>query len=367
MRRLSRFNVLLPYAPVLVLWLAVFAASTLICREFGFLRILRKYPFTVLLLAACLAAIPAAGLVKVTRPYQRTLAALLFRQTSPGIVAAGCPVFPTDNIWNRSIAGFPLDHGSADYVRAIGADLPLHPDFGPASGIPYAISDGTDQPAAMSFGDGASESDHATYRIPESALIEPGSDAHVLVLNRRDCLLYELYAATHQGAHQWLAGSAAIFDLRSNRLRPEGWTSADAAGLPILPGLARYDEIAAGRITHALRFTARITRRAYVWPARHFASHSTDPHLPPMGQRFRLRASFDISGFGPTARILLTALKEYGLILADNGGNWYVSGAPDSRWPRGLPAELSRVRGADFEAVDTAPVMISSDSAQAKP
>ncbi len=294
---------------------------------------------------------------------------MLFRKTSPDVLAAGCPIFPPDNIWNRSVTGLPLDPHSRIYVEAIGADAPLHPDFGPGSGIPYAVSDGSDPPAYMTFGGGAPESDRGPYRIPENAPIEAGGvgDAHVLVLNRRECVLYELFGSVHQGLRQWEASSAAIFDLRSNRLRPEGWTSADAAGLPILPGLVRYDEVAAGRIGHALRFTGHLTRRAYVWPARHFASRSTDPSLPPMGERFRLRGGFRLDGFSPQARIILVAVKEYGIMLSDNGGNWFLSGAPDSRWATSLPAELGRVRGSDFEAVDTASLLVSADSAQARP
>jgi hypothetical protein len=367
MTDLNRFSVLVPYLPIFVVWLAVLATSSLVCRELGFARILRKYPFTVFVMALCLAALPAAGLMKVTRPYQRRIMALLRRETSPAILGAGCPVFPQDNIWNRAIAGLPVDEHSRNYVGSIGADAPLHPDFGQASGIPYAVSDGSDRPVSIAFGNGAPESDRGTYRIPENAPVEQGTDGHVLVLNRRECVLYELYAAVHRGPRQWFADSAAIFDLRSNRLRPDGWTSADAAGLPILPGLVRYDEVAAGRIGHAVRFTARMTRRACVWPAKHYASHSTDPHLPPMGQRFRLRGSFDVGGFSPQARVILTALKEYGMILADNGGNWFISGAPDSRWASSLPAELRRVHGSDFEAVDSQLLMISADSAQARP
>jgi len=343
--------------------------ATIVCRELGFLRILRKYPFTVLLMAACLGAVPVAGLVKVTRPYRARIASVLFRKTSPAVTQSGCPMLPLDNIWNRSVAGLAVDSRSRDYVDSIGAESPLHPDFGPGSGIPYAVSDGSEPPAFLSLGSGASESDHGTYRIPENAPIEAegAGDAHVLILNRRDCMLYELFASVHQGPREWSAGSAAIFDLRSNHLRPEGWTSADAAGLPILPGLIRYDEVAAGHIRHALRFTARHTRRAYIWPARHFASRSTDPNLPAMGQRFRLRASYNLDGFSAQARVILSAMKEYGIMLADNGGDWFVSGAPDSRWASGLPAELRRVHGSDFEAVDVTPLMIAPDSAQARP
>jgi hypothetical protein len=181
-----------------------------------------------------------------------------------------------------------------------------------------------------------------------------------------NCLVYELFGASHTGQGRWSAGSGAIFDLRSNKLRPEGWTSADAAGTAILPGLARYDEVAAGHINHALRFTTGHTRRAFIWPARHFASSSNDASLPPMGQRFRLKAGVDISHFSPQTRVLLTALKEYGMVLSDNGGNWFVSGALDSRWSNKIPAEFASLHGSDFEAVDESGLMISSDSGQAK-
>ncbi len=351
------------------MWLAVLAISAIVCRELGFLRILRKYPFTVLLLAACLGAVPAGGLMKVSRGYRARIASVLFRKTSPDILSSGCPVFPADNIWNRSVAGLAIDARSSDYIDSIGSESPLHPDFGPGGGIPYAISDGAEPPAFLSLGDGASESDQGVYRIPENAPVEAegAGDAHVLVLNRRECVLYELFASVHQGPREWSAGSAAIFDLRSNRLRPEGWTSADAAGLPILPGLVRYDEVAAGSIRHAVRFTARHTRRAYIWPARHFASRSTDPKLPAMGQRFRLRASYSLDGFSPQARVILAALKEYGMMLSDNGGDWFLTGAPDSRWTSSLRAELGRVHGSDFEAVDITPLMLAANSAQARP
>ena len=205
-----------------------------------------------------------------------------------------------------------------------------------------------------------------SYRIPENAPIEPASDAHVLVLNTGQCVLYELFKSDHEGTGRWRASSAAMFDLRSNQLRPDGWTSADAAGLPMLPGLVRYDEVASGRITHAIRFTVQRTRRAYVWPARHYASYSTDPNLPPMGQRFRLRATFDISKFGPQERVILTALKEYGMMLADNGGNWYISGAPDVRWDRTMTEQFHGVLGSDFEAVDSAPLMVGTNSGEAR-
>jgi len=183
--------------------------------------------------------------------------------------------------------------------------------------------------------------------------IEGGGDAHAILVDRDACKLYELYALTRTSSGRWHAGSGAIWSLTSNQLRPAGWTSADAAGLPILPGLARYDEVAAGRIDHALRFTVARTRRAYVWPARHFASSLTDPSLPAMGQRLRLKASYDISGFPRQARVVLQALKQYGMIVADNGSDWYISGAPDPHWSNDDLHTLGRVPGSAFEVVDT--------------
>jgi hypothetical protein len=359
-------SILVPYLPILTLWVSVIAIASVVFRELGLARI-RKYPFTLLLLMVCLAAVPAAGLVKLARPYQRRIAAVFHKETSPALLGSGCPVFPADNIWNRPVGGLAADSHSQDYVRSIGAEGTLHPDFGAASGIPYAVTSGSDDPVKLTLGAGAAESDRGPYRIPENVPIEPATDSHVLVVNTRECVLYELFGAAHQGPGRWQASSAAIFNLRSNQLRPGGWTSADAAGLPILPGLVRYEEVATGRIGHAIRFTAQQTRRSYVWPARHYASYSSDPHLPPMGQRFRLRASFDVSGFSPQARVILTALKEYGMMLADNGGDWFLSGAPDSRWAGSLAAELRKVHGADFEAVDSTPLMVAADSGQARP
>ena len=349
---------------MLVLWVAVVAIASLVFRELGFAR-LKKYPLTILVLVACLASLPAAGVVKLAQPYRRRILALFRDERSPRLPAT-CAIFPANNVWNHSAAGLQADANSADYIRSIGGDLPLHPDFGPASGIPFTLTDGGGTPATVLLGSGAGESDRGPYIIPEDAPLEGSTDSHVLVLNTRQCVLYELFAAAHDAPGRWQAGSAAIFDLTSNRLRPAGWTSADAAGLPILPGLVRYDEVSSGRIAHALRFTARQTRRAYVWPARHYASYSTDRRLPPMGQRFRLRTSFDTASFSAEARVILTALKEYGMILADNGGSWFLSGAPDSRWPGGLAAEFRRVHGTDFEALDSTPLMLQPDSGEAR-
>jgi hypothetical protein len=215
------------------------------------------------------------------------------------------------------------------------------------------------------------ESDPGPYPIPPDAPIEGGpasdGDRHVLVVDRDDCILYELYAAYPQPDGSWLAGSGAIFDLNSNDLREDGWTSADAAGLPILPGLVRYDEVAEGEIRHAIRFTAEQTRQAYVWPARHYASDLTGAEYPPMGQRFRLKADFDISGFSPEVQVILQALKTYGMILADNGSPWFITGAPDERWNNDvLVPELHQVHGSDFEAVDVSSLMVNPDSGQAQ-
>ena len=269
---------------------------------------------------------------------------------------AGCPVFPASNPWNVRVDRLPVAADSAKIVASIGAQLPVHADFGSGLwqgkpiGIPFEVVRRTTPRARVAF-DYAGESDGGPYPIPRNVHVEGGSDRHAILVDRDACRLYELYALRRSGGG-WSAGSGAIWSLRSNRLRPAGWTSADAAGLPILPGLARYDEAARGAIRHALRFTAPRTRRAYVWPARHFASDSTDPRLPPMGLRLRLKSSFDVRPFPRQARIVLVALERYGMLLADNGSSWYVSGAPDQRWSNDQLHTLSRVHGSDFEVVD---------------
>lgn len=267
--------------------------------------------------------------------------------------APACPVFPADNVWNRPVDRLPVDPRSARLVRAIGLASPLHPDFSRRGryGIPFQVV-GVRTPKRVVRFDYADESDRGPYPLPARPLIEGGNDRHILVIARETCRLYELYDARRVGG-RWRAGSGAVFDLRSNRLRPAGWTSADAAGLPIFPGLARADEVLGAGIHHALRFTAPRTRRAYVYPARHFASDSTDPNLPPMGLRVRLRAGVSEAGLGPQARAIVRALKRYGMILADNGSPWYVTGAPSARWDDDDLHELGRIRGADFEVVDT--------------
>jgi hypothetical protein len=276
--------------------------------------------------------------------------------------APKCPIFPATNAWNERVDNLPVAPDSARLIASIGLDAGMHADFGSGLwdggpiGIPFDVVGKRTPRSRVSF-EYADESNRVPYPIPRSVHIEGGrnatGDRHAILLDRDACKLYELYALYPTASGGWRAGSGAVWNLRSNALRPAGWTSADAAGLPIFPGLARYDEVARGAIDHALRFTAPRTRRAYVYPARHYASDSTDPSLPPMGLRVRLKASFDVSGFPRQARIVLTALKRYGMILADNGSPWYVSGAPDPRWSNDQLHSLGRVTGSDFEVVDT--------------
>ena len=239
-------------------------------------------------------------------------------------------------------------------IAAIGATASLHPDFSNAGGygIPYNLV-GAATPRSIVTFYYDDESDHVGYPIPPAPKIEGGSDRHILMVDTDACQLYELYDATQSGG-AWSAGSGATWDLRSNALRPETWTSADAAGLPILPGLVRYDEVAAGAIRHALRFTAPSTCAGYIYPARHQAGSGSCSVKPPMGLRVRLKASVNIAGFSTQARIVLTALKKYGMILADNGSPFYVTGAPDPNWDDDVLHALGQIHGSDFEVVDTA-------------
>ncbi len=272
--------------------------------------------------------------------------------TLPG--APGCPIFPASNVWNRPIDDLPVAGNSATLVGSIGASSKLHPDFGENLdyGIPYNIVSAATPRVAVTF-DYADESDAGPYPVPSPPLIEAGSDAHVLLVDKDACRLWELYAASPNGNGGWKAGSGATWDLRSNALRPAGWTSADAAGLPILPGLVRYDEVAAGEIRHAIRFTAPDTRSAYVYPARHFASSDSGSRLPPMGLRVRLKATYDISGLPPQAKVIATAMQRYGMILADNGSSWYFQGMSDSAWDDEQLNALKAIPGSAFEVVDT--------------
>ena len=282
------------------------------------------------------------------------------RRPAPPLAAlaiAGCPVFPADNHFNQRVDRLPVHERSPAIMRSIGLDRTVHPDFGSGRyegrriGIPYKVVPRRQRKVRVRF-EYASESDRARYPIPRNPPIEGGGDRHILLVQRGTCRLYELFAAERAG-RTWTAGSGAIFDLRSNRLRPRGWTSADAAGLPILPGLARYQEVRRGAIRHALRFTVPRTRPAFVYPARHFASSLTDGDLPAMGQRLRLRRGVDPAGFPRQARVIVRALKRYGMLLADNGSSIYVSGAPHPRWDNDDLATLKELRGSDFEVVDT--------------
>jgi hypothetical protein len=277
--------------------------------------------------------------------------------SSPLPQASRCPVFPRDNPWNRRVDRLPVARNSAAIIRSIGARTGLHPDFGSGLwegspiGIPVTVVGGSQKKVRVSF-EWADESDAGPYPIPANVRLEGGDDRHAIIVDRDACRLYELYALQREGG-RWRAGSGAIWSLRSNRVRPAGWTSADGAGLPILPGLARYDEVARGRIDHALRFTAEETRRAFIYPARHHASELTDPNLPPMGLRVRLRAGFRTDGFPRQARVVLEALKRYGMIVSDNGSSWFITGVPDPRWNNDDLHTIDRVKGSDFEVVDT--------------
>ena len=280
---------------------------------------------------------------------------------SPLPAAPACAVFPPASPWNQRVDRLPVAPESDRIVASIGLADHVHADFGSGLwkggpiGIPVTVVRGTQRKVRVAF-DYASESDRGPYPIPANVAIEGGraadGDRHALIVDRDRCRLYELFALRPAPGGGWRAGSGAIWDLRSNRLRPAGWTSADAAGLPILPGLARWEEVARGRIDHALRFTVSHTRRAYVWPAREVASGLTDSSLPPMGMRFRLKREYPITRFPPQARIVLQALKEYGMVVADNGSDWYLSGAPHPRWSNEQLHELHRVPGSAFEVVD---------------
>ncbi len=271
--------------------------------------------------------------------------------TVPG--APVCPIFPADNVWNIPIDGRAVAADSATMIATIGLDRGLHMDFGSYAGygIPYQVVSASTPRSTVTF-EYDEESDHGGYPIPAAPLIEGGSDRHMLMIDKDACRLYELFAAQQVGG-AWTAGSGAIWDLSSNALRPETWTSADAAGLPILPGLVRYDEVAAGAIAHALRFTTNHTRTSYIYPARHEAGESASTSLPPMGLRVRLKAGYDTSRLSPQARTIAEALKRYGMILADNGSPWYITGTSDPHFDDDVMHELDVITGRDLEVVDT--------------
>ncbi len=302
---------------------------------------------------------------------------------SPSIASAGtpvpgapnCPMFPADNVWNTPVAGLPVNPQSAAWLASMDAGTTnLHPDFGPSGdpsnpyGMPYTVVSPSQPEVPITF-QYADESDPGPYPFSASTPIEGGQqstgDRHAIMVNPATCTLYELYDAQYSASGS-TAGSGAIWNLDSNALRPAGWTSADAAGLPILPGLVRYDEVQSGAITHAIRMTAEATDASYLWPARHEAGTSSNPNLPPMGARFRLKASYNISGYSPQAQVVLRAMQQYGLILADNGSNWYFGGTADDNWPSALVDELKQVPASAFEAVDESGLMIDPNSGQAR-
>jgi hypothetical protein len=304
---------------------------------------------SALLAALALGLVPAAGLAKTS----------VASAVAPS--EAGCPIFPANNPLNEEISSAPVDPNSASYIASIGLSGHLHPDFGTNQhyGIPYAVVGRHQRKVPITFTESPEESEPGPYPIPPNAPVEGAGEAgdrHVLVLQKGTCTLYELYSAKRT-ARGWDAASGAVFNLRSNALRPEGWTSADAAGLPIFPLLVRYPELQAGQIDHALRMTVERSQRGYIHPATHYASNNSDSNLPPMGLRLRLKASFSLAGYDGESLIILTALKRYGLIVADNGSSWYISGAPDRRWDDANLEQLKSVPGSAFEAVQTGPIL----------
>ncbi len=307
-------------------------------------------------------------MIGAIKPFVLAAAAIALSLTgatrAPSPTLAGCPVFPASSPWNQKVDALKVASNSAQLIASMGASG-VHADFGNGLyngsriGIPYVVVQAKTTPKSRVTFEYADESDQGPYPIPANVPVEgyPGhadqGDRHVLIVDRAACRLYELSGMSkHSG--KWSGWSGAIWNLRSNAVRPAGWTSADAAGLPILPGLARWEgDASTGAIKHALRFTAERTRRAYIYPARHYASSATDPSLPPMGLRVRLKAGVNIAKLPPQARIVAQALKTYGMILADNGSNWYVSGAPSEKWSNDQLHALGGLTGADFEVVDT--------------
>lgn len=324
------------------------------------------------LLFACVSSsLPptSTALIETRLPPAETDTAIPAMPANDGPAIANCPVFPANNIWNARVDSLPVHPQSEMWIDKIGRDEGFHMDFGSGTwdggpiGIPYNVVSGSSVNKYTLDFYYPDESDAGPYPLPPDPLIEYGSDQHILTVDTDSCKLYEIYDASFDNG-QWSGGSGAIWDLNANALRPDAWTSADAAGLPILPGLARYDEVAAGAIRHALRFTAEETA-GYIWPARHLTS---DPQegVPPMGVRFRLKADYDISRFPPVLQVILQAMKTYGIMLADNGSNWYISGAPDERWDNEMLHQLDVLTGDDFEAVDTSGLMVDPNSGEVK-
>ena len=329
-----------------------------LCPRTGTLSYIKDGPAAFQIMRACGLGITNADLNSITiNNEQHTMNDPTPAASNASPVISGCNIFPADNPWNEDVSKLPVNKNSSAYIASIGSSKGLHPDFGENEqyGIPYNIADNSTPKVSVTF-DYADESDAGPYPIPASPYIEAGSDQHLLVLEKDECKLYELYDVSFNTVSRgpgWVAGSGAIWDLKSDAVRPAGWTSADAAGLPILPGLVRYDEVVAGAINHAIRFTAPKTQAGYIFPARHKASSSTDPALPPMGLRVRLKASYDISKLPTQAKIIATAMKKYGMILADNGSSWFFQGAFSPGWNDDDLNTLKNIPGSAFEAVET--------------
>lgn len=316
-----------------------------------------------------------AAVTSTVAPTTTTTTASTRPLPAAGTSLGGCPNLPAADVWHADVSGLPVHPRSAEYVASIGAAKTVKADFGSGLweggpiGIPVTYVDGGQQRVPVSF-EYADESDRGPYPIPRDALVEGGpnadGDRHVLVVDTAACRLYEMWNAHPAGDGSWRAGSGAVFDLRAHGLRPAGWTSADAAGLPVAPGLVRYEEVAAGRVDHAVRVTVPRSQRAYVWPARHAASSDTSAALPPMGLRLRLKAGTDTSRLPAQARVVAEAMRTHGVIVADNGSPWYLSGAPDPRWDNDALRALAGLRGSDFEAVDASSLMADQNSGRVR-
>ena len=329
-------------------------------------HIRHRISLSLIMIAALFTSVNATRMVGINENSR------LYKKITPFVQNAvpavgGCQIFPQNNYWNTPVNALPVHSLSAAWINSIGATRGFHMDFGSGTwnggpiGIPFNIVSGSQTPQHTVDFYYPGESDSGPYPIPLNPAIEYGSDHHILSIDTEGCKLYEIYDAW-QNSGNWFAGSGAIWDLNSNALRSDGWTSADAAGLPIFPGLVRYEEIVAGEITHALRFTTDCTANYYVWPARHVAQYGSCATPVPFGARFRLKANYDISGFSPQAQIILQAMKTYGIVLADNGSPWFVSGAPNENWNNDMLHELDIVTGNNFEAVNTAVLMVDVNS-----
>jgi len=330
-------------------------------------------------LAMLLALVCGAGAAAYAAPRHQPAVAAVGASTAGsragrGMPVAGtsCPVFPANSYWHADVSRLPVHPRSRAWLSHMSTDRDLHPDFGPSdgdspgNGMPITVVPGTHRRVRVRF-TYAGESDRVRYPFGRDTGIEGGrrsdGDRHAIVVDRAHCRLYETWA-TRSTTSGWRAGSGATWSLTSNALRPDGWTSADAAGLPILPGLLRWNEVKAGHVDHAIRFTTDVTSRHHIWPARHDAGSRDSRDLPPMGARFRLRKSFSTAGFGVRAKTVIAAMKRYGLVLADNGSPWYFQGERNAQWPDGLIADLKRIPASAFVAVDTSPLKVSDDSAR---